>query len=244
MPMNSTEKLLWPNSLFQKNVPVDLHKHFSQAVTGCFLRFDEHAYNDGLFEHYGIVSPPQLHRAVTKRRAEYLAGRLCVKHCFALHQQRLQVPTGAHREPIWPEGMVGAITHARGLAGAVVAPGASYLGLGLDIEELVSEQLAKELSGQVLYADEVALCQASQHPYEHMFTRIFSAKESFFKAAYSHVGHYFDFHAVKAIAISKTEIQFQVQQPLCPEFFPGYQVKVKVEILDGRYILSCIELKC
>ncbi|MEJ2419209.1 MAG: 4'-phosphopantetheinyl transferase superfamily protein [Exilibacterium sp.] len=51
----------------------------------------------------------------------------------------------------------------------------------------------------------------------------FSLKESFFKAVFPRVGHYFDFHAVSILDIDMVQktIRFRLNQYLSPEFCQG-----------------------
>lgn len=74
--------------------------------------------------------------AVATRRSELAAGRSLAR----LALQRLGVapvaiPAGAKREPVWPAGVVGSITHCRGYCAAAVAPAADFAAIGIDAEE-------------------------------------------------------------------------------------------------------------
>ena len=73
--------------------------------------------------------------AVEKRRAEFAAGRVAAR--IALRELGIPdqpIPQAVDRSPVWPESIVGSITHAMGMAGAVVTQDPQIAGLGLDIE--------------------------------------------------------------------------------------------------------------
>src|SRR5277367_2552834 len=72
----------------------------------------------------GISLPRELDRAVRARRTEFLAGRACARSALRkLADGRADdaIPIGPDRAPVWPAGIVGAITHAHGFAAAAVA---------------------------------------------------------------------------------------------------------------------------
>jgi len=72
-----------------------------------------------------------------RRRREFLAGRACAHAALrAVGRDGHPLGRGEEREPLWPPGVVGSISHAEGLVGAVVAPAAAAWGVGLDIELL------------------------------------------------------------------------------------------------------------
>lgn len=84
----------------------------------------------------GLPLPASLARAVDKRRAEFLAGRWCAREALRLAGLADPPPIaiGAEREPLWPAGWVGSISHSRGEAWAVAAPAGRLRGIGIDLE--------------------------------------------------------------------------------------------------------------
>ena len=74
-------------------------------------------------------------RMVEKRRLEFTAGRVAARAALArLGVVDFPIKVGPSREPIWPPGVVGTISHCQGLCIAAVAPTEAVAGLGLDIE--------------------------------------------------------------------------------------------------------------
>ena len=73
--------------------------------------------------------------AVPSRRREFSCGRACAHRAIrALGCPDGPILVGRHREPVWPAGVVGAISHTAAIAGAAVADAGAVMGIGLDIE--------------------------------------------------------------------------------------------------------------
>src|SRR5216683_504111 len=74
-------------------------------------------------------------RAVPKRVQEFAAGRLCARRALAeFGIVDFPIKVADDRQPIWPDSMVGSITHTAGYGAAVVAERQSAAALGLDSE--------------------------------------------------------------------------------------------------------------
>ncbi len=74
-------------------------------------------------------------RAIPARHQEFCLGRAAAR--AALQQLgRAPVPIlrGPQREPLWPDGIVGSITHINGLALAALAERRLSTGIGIDLE--------------------------------------------------------------------------------------------------------------
>lgn len=144
----------------------------------------------------GLQPPDNIRRAVAKRQAEYLAGRLCAREALRQLSGIDAVPGHAseHRGPVWPSGHVGAITHSHGWAAAVAGRQQDYLGLGLDVEALLDSTKALRLAEQILTPTELErLGPLDETEQAFAITLAFSAKESLFKALYPQVRQMFFF---------------------------------------------------
>jgi enterobactin synthetase component D len=153
----------------------------------------------------GIDLPAEVARAVPKRRLEFLAGR----HCAAVALRRLQpglgegaIGIGGDRAPLWPEGIVGSITHTRGFAAAVVARAVDAGGVGLDTEHLVSGSARQAVEERVTTPEETGRLASAGLSEAALLTLVFSAKESLFKCLFPKVGRYFGFDAASIVEVS------------------------------------------
>ena len=79
------------------------------------------------------------------RQSEFATGRSCAHRALAAIGADVDaIGQGSRRQPIWPDGVTGSISHAVGLAAAVAthADGA-VASLGLDVEE--AEGVGREI---------------------------------------------------------------------------------------------------
>ncbi|MBB5112829.1 4'-phosphopantetheinyl transferase superfamily protein [Micromonospora echinospora] len=133
-------------------------------------------------------------RAVTGRRQEFVTARRCAREALAhLGYAPVPIRSGARREPVWPDGVVGSITHCAGYRAAAVAPAGALAGLGIDAEP--HEPLPDGVAGVVTVAGEperLAALRAAD-PATHWDRLLFSAKESVYKAWYPLTGRWLGF---------------------------------------------------
>lgn len=138
-----------------------------------------------------------LGRAVPKRVGEFAAGRLCARRALAQFGiVDFPIRRAADRQPVWPQTMVGSITHTAGLCAAVVAERQYADALGLDSEVVAA--ISGEIWHRICGPTEIAWIEslpASQRP--AAVTLIFSAKEAFYKCQYPVVGERLNFHDVR-----------------------------------------------
>ena len=123
-------------------------------------------------------------KAVPKRVGEFAAGRLCARRALAeFGITGVPLTMAPDRAPVWPESMVGSITHARGLCAAVVAERRCFASLGLDVE--VTGDVKRDLWRHICVAAESAWLESLPVPAQaSAATLIFSAKEAFYKCQY------------------------------------------------------------
>jgi 4'-phosphopantetheinyl transferase EntD len=145
--------------------------------------------------------PEELHamaRATPARRYEFALGRRCAREALALlGGPRVAIPVGRFRDPVWPFGYVGSITHCHGLCAAAVArtlpvnSSCAIRGLGLDSEPAAS--LSEELAGVICTANEctwLAGRQGDDTPWDRLF---FCAKESAYKCLFPTTHRFLEF---------------------------------------------------
>ncbi|MGK0359310.1 MAG: enterobactin synthetase component D [Bradymonadia bacterium] len=174
-------------------------------------------------------------RAVLKRRADFINGRAAAAACLAqLDHPRVAVARAEDRSPIWPAGLVGALTHSGGQALAAVGRGAEWSAIGLDLEHL-SGLRRIEIADRVADTAERAWIGDDRR----RLLALFSAKESIFKALYPRFQKWFGFDAVRLRATS-TGFDALVLQPLDRPV--GSIVPVGVRWMDDA-VLTWVSLR-
>jgi len=130
-----------------------------------------------------LGEPSSLRNAVPKRRAEFIAGR----HASALALSRFGCVEAVQRErtgaPRWPVGFVGSISHGAGVAVAVASSSRDYRGLGIDVEEWMSDAQCVEIVAQILQPKELEILSGAFSALSRA-QRVsvgFSVKESLYK---------------------------------------------------------------
>jgi enterobactin synthetase component D len=194
------------------------------------LRFDERDVGPT----DGVEIPASLAAAVPKRRAEFVAGRRAARLALAALAPALgsaRVEIGPRREPLWPDGVRGAITHAAGLAAAVVAWSDRVRGVGLDIEAPLTADAAAAVAEKVLTPGERARLFPggwTDPDARRRLTLAFSAKESLFKSLHAEVGRYFDFLDAELVDLTEARWRLRLATALGPALPAGF-------VVDGRH---------
>jgi 4'-phosphopantetheinyl transferase EntD len=125
---------------------------------------------------------PAVARAVDKRVREYTTVRHCARRALAdLGFGPLPILNGPNREPLWPEGVIGALTHCDGYRAAVVARAGALRSLGIDAEPNapLPDGVLATVADDAEQAHVASL--ARRHPEVHWDRLLFSAKESVYK---------------------------------------------------------------
>jgi 4'-phosphopantetheinyl transferase EntD len=139
-------------------------------------------------------------RAVPKRVQEFAAGRLCARRAlqeFGIVDFPIEVADD--RQPVWPDTMIGSITHTAGFCAAVVAERRCTGALGLDSEVVgdVSPGIWHSICVP-LESEWVRSLPAAERA--AAVTLIFSAKEAFYKCQYPIVRERLGFHDARVQA--------------------------------------------
>lgn len=213
------------------------------------LRFDRDQFDPALFARHGIVRPAAIAASVMQRQAEYFHGRLAARMALApLGLANHDVGTGAFREPVWPAGVFGSISHNGQLAVAAAAgqDGNGGIGIGIDIESIQPVAGRATLEDQVMSGRELAYLHSldSPWPLATLMTLVFSAKESFFKASFRTVGRYFDFDAleVQRLDIAAKLITFRIVAELTPELPARALRVVRFTLVDATTVFTACDL--
>lgn len=205
-------------------------------------RYQLEHYTDVLFNRMQVTFPEFLNKAVNKRRAEYLAGRYlaqqALRHINIFDQN---VATNIDRSPIWPEGIIGSITHTNDYAYVALAPKTAISYVGIDCEKWLSKKVLKDIFNTVATEQEQSkLSVYNDAEQQNLLTLLFSAKESLFKALYPQVKCYFDFldaeMMIDSAHFSAGEFRIKLLKTLCSDhqegaIFQGKHYKIDQHIL-------------
>ena len=146
------------------------------------------------------------------RKEHYRSGRICAGEVLSklgtLGQPVLRDPQT--REPLWPEGISGAITHSGNWAAAAAGKTSDVSGIGIDLEDL-ERQVDSRISRHVCIPEEQKWLQECGEDFlEQNLKIIFSAKESIFKAFFPYTRTYLHFHDAR---ILMEQTLFQKSKP-------------------------------
>ena len=135
------------------------------------------------------------------RKEHYRSGRICAGEVLSklgtLGQPVLRDPQT--REPLWPEGISGAITHSGKWAAAAAGKTSDVSGIGIDLEDL-ERQVDFRISRHVCIPEEQKWLQECGEDFlEQNLKIIFSAKESIFKAFFPYTRTYLHFHDARIL---------------------------------------------
>lgn len=161
-------------------------------------------------------------RAVAKRRDEFRAGRAAARAALrGLGWPPLPLPAGPDRAPVWPDGVIGSISHTDGAVAAVTVRKSDVAAIGLDIEHarpldpkmrcLICS--AAEGAGALDGLDRAMVC--------------FVIKEAAFKAYNPATGHVLDFREVRVEFGWAGRATVLILEPDAPAFFDGRTIPVR-----------------
>jgi 4'-phosphopantetheinyl transferase EntD len=160
-------------------------------------------------------------RAVPKRRAEFTAARQCARHALShLGIGPVPILSGAHREPLWPAGVVGSITHCDGYHAAAVARGTRFRSIGIDAEP--DGPLPGEVLDRICLSAERAQLRGTFGC--HPDRLLFCAKESVYKAWFPLARRWLGFE--DAFVTLRPDGRFDVE----------VKVSGPIEALHGRWL--------
>ncbi|QML61270.1 enterobactin synthase subunit EntD [Escherichia coli] len=184
-----------------------------------FIEFDPASFREQdllWLPHYA-----QLQHAGRKRKAEHLAGRIAAVYALRECGYKCVPVIGELRQPVWPTGLYGSISHCGATALAVV----SRQPIGIDIEEIFSAQTAKELTDNIITPEEHERLADCGLAFSLALTLAFSAKESAFKASVRQTeAGFLDY---QIISWNKQQIIIQLEDE---QFAVHWQIKEKIVI--------------
>lgn len=159
--------------------------------------------------------------ATVERRREFATARNCARRALAeLGVPEAPLLPGQRREPLWPNGVVGSLTHCSQYRAAAVARRSELASLGIDAEP--HAPLPKGVAREIALPDELEALMRLPSLAVAWDRVLFSAKESVYKAWYPLAQRWLDFDDVLI------------------EFAPSAQLRgtFKATLLHSRLTLS------
>ena len=132
--------------------------------------------------------------AVPRRRLEFATGRDCARRAMAaLGHAKAPLPRGQDRMPIWPDDLVGSITHTDAWTAAAVARrDEGFVAIGIDLEP--ADALPPDLWASVCTPEEQAKLTVIRGMTPGLAARlVFCMKEAAFKCQYPLSGAMLEF---------------------------------------------------
>lgn len=178
-----------------------------------------------------------LERMVASRRIEFAAGRMCARAAMRrLGLLTLPVLRGEDRAPIWPDGVVGSISHSgTKCAAAVALTVQGYRAIGLDIE--LAEPLPTELWAEICSERELEWLHRQDPQRRGVLAKaIFSAKECAYKAQFPISRSLFGFETL-GVALDLDGGSFDIVFERAVEpFAAGHRMQGRFRISGGMIV--------
>lgn len=187
--------------------PVHLPSAFSDLlVEGAVVKEVRapHLCSAGLFPEEELL----IASAKEKRRREFALGRNCARialQCLGIPPTAIGI--GDYREPLFPGGISGSITHTLEYCAAAVIRKGSVLAIGIDAE--FNRPLSRSVADLILTSEERQIADAHGSAC-NPDALIFSIKEAFFKAFFPICRQYLDF-ADAVVTTSPDDRTFRLQ---------------------------------
>ena len=148
--------------------------------------------------------------AIDKRRYEFSAGRLCARK--ALQQIGIDnciIKQGENGGPIWPDQIMGTISHSKKWAAAAISTTKDIKAIGFDIETInrISDDILKRI---ITDPEKEHLKNKDKQKAQEYAALIFSAKEAIYKSLSSKYNGNLRFKDV-SILCKNNSPEFEIQ---------------------------------
>ena len=175
--------------------------------------------------------------AAPSRREEFSRGRGCARRALEALGEVPSAILRKGRAPVWPQGVIGSITHCQGLVAAAAARRGPIVSIGIDAE--LRGRVSPDLSGHIATREELAWLKRTERQ-PHELTGLWCAKEAIFKCLHPVFGVFLEFRDV-AITLDLPSGRFslsRVDKPLWGSAIPAIDGRVAIV---GEYVLaSCV----
>ncbi len=163
---------------------------------------------------------------VERRLQEFQHGRSCARLALSmLGQPPGPVGRGKHREPLWPAGFIGSISHAGDHAAAAVAATDLFLGIGLDME--FADPIEDCLIASICRPDEIGRVDDGED-IGYRAKLLFSIKESIYKCMWPLIREFIDFTEIEVRLVDDSDRYEAIAHTAKCDAVP-------VDRLSGRY---------
>ena len=173
------------------------------------------------------------------RAREFSHGRALVRELLPrFGVAPAPVAIGPHREPIWPAGIVGSISHAAGLCAVALADAKEFAAIGLDVEG--AEPLDADLSSFVAHTDESTGIAAALGCDPGAAAKVvFAAKEAFYKAQFPLTGRFLEFRDVGVGPRCDGSFDFHVHAPEVAGVLEAFSIRLSTRTVGGVVLAAC-----
>jgi 4'-phosphopantetheinyl transferase EntD len=182
----------------------------------------------------------QISDAISKRQLEYSSVRWCAREALKqLGHPPVAIVNGPQRDPGWPQGIVGSLTHCTGCYAAAVARQSDCLAIGIDAEQ--HQPLPHDILSMIASPVELQMLQQLMEcrPGIHWGTLLFSIKESIFKAWFPLTRRWLDFHQA-TVRLKHNSTTFSVKLARGHSWPSGSQLQGNWYINNGLLLSTLV----
>jgi enterobactin synthetase component D len=159
---------------------------------------------------YSFCLPESLINVALTRKHHYIAGRYCaIQAAKNLGLSLTSFANAETREPIWPEGMIGSISHSKSIAISCVAETQHYKSIGIDAEEMIKLDTEEKISSLIASPEELNYLEKLN--FDFGLTLLFSAKEALYKALFPLGRKFIDFKEATLLKVDLSAMSFELK---------------------------------
>jgi 4'-phosphopantetheinyl transferase EntD len=163
--------------------------HNSKDIYLAHCSYEKEYFSTLLFDTHCITIPKEIEKSVISRKSDFLAGRYTAKLAINNIQEAdftHQVEIGENRQPLFPLGLCGSISHSSSEAMCIIqkdrTPVCLHTTPGIDIEPVISVQECDVIVDKISAQSERLMLLELGFKLGECATILFSAKESVFKS--------------------------------------------------------------
>ena len=201
-------------------------------------------FDERLFAGLAMPAPRHLSKAVMKRRAEYLASRVVVRHALGcLGAGSWILMNDEDRAPVWPTGFSGSLSHSHQQIALLLARKESGKLLGVDCEKVMRAETAEAMQENIITPQEKRLLMQSGLPFPAALTVAFSLKESLYKALWPALKKFMSFGEAEIVFCSPNaeKVLLRLTTSHASHFPQGREFLGRVERTSTRILSWIVE---